>query len=238
MGSSCTLNAKWQWPCDNIINTEGTKSAGYKQRAISGSTLCWKSDQGPFQWNMLESNSTYGKTNHGTATVRTGRPTMEQQQYVREDQPWNNNSTYGKTNHGTATMLRLWSTNFSVNFAVLWDVVELYLWKVEASTQIHGVIFYSAFRNSLCTYERCWKWCPRASIQAWTRLTFILLMWKIGWAPNNAIKRQMGFNSAFKGLILFANTFCRSDCEMFLMYAVIAVFNSLSVRGRSQYTAA
>ena len=58
------------------------------------------------------------------------------------------------------------------------------------------------------TYKRCWKWCARASIHAWTRL------------------------------ILFANTFCRSACEMFLMYADIAVFNPLSVRGRSRYTAA
>jgi hypothetical protein len=39
---------------------------------------------------------------------------------------------------------------------------------------------YSAFGKSLCTCARCWKWCPRASIQAWTR-----------W-------------------ILFTNTFCRS----------------------------
>jgi hypothetical protein len=66
-------------------------------------------------------------------------------------------------------------------------------------------IKYSAFGKSLCPYKRYWKRCPRASIQAWTRL------------------------------ILFANTFCRSACEMFLMYAVIAVFNSLSVRGWSQY---
>jgi hypothetical protein len=64
---------------------------------------------------------------------------------------------------------------------------------------------YSAFGKSLCTYKKCWKWCPRASIQAWTRL------------------------------ILFANIFCRSACEMFLMYTVIAVFNSLSVCGRSRY---
>jgi hypothetical protein len=60
------------------------------------------------------------------------------------------------------------------------------------------------FGKSLCTYKRCWKWCPRPSIRAWTLL------------------------------ILFPNTFCRSACEMFLMYAVIAVFNSLTVRGRSQ----
>ena len=34
-------------------------------------------------------------------------------------------------------------------------------------------------------------------------LTLILLTWKIRWAPNNAIKWHMGFNSAFKGLSLF-----------------------------------
>jgi len=32
-------------------------------------------------------------------------------------------------------------------------------------------------------------------------LTLILLTWRIWWAPNNASKWQMGFNSAFKGLI-------------------------------------
>ena len=67
---------------------------------------------------------------------------------------------------------------------------------------------YRAFGKSLCTYKRWWKWCPRASIQVWTLL------------------------------ILLGNTFCRSACEMFLTYAVIAVFNSLSLRGRSRHTAA
>jgi len=32
-------------------------------------------------------------------------------------------------------------------------------------------------------------------------LTLILLMWRIWWAPNNASRWQMGFNSAFEGLI-------------------------------------
>jgi len=32
-------------------------------------------------------------------------------------------------------------------------------------------------------------------------LTLILLRWSIGWAPNNAIKWQIGFNLAFEGLI-------------------------------------
>jgi hypothetical protein len=66
---------------------------------------------------------------------------------------------------------------------------------------------HSAFGKSLCTYKRCWKLCQRVSIQTWTRV------------------------------ILFSNTFCRSACEMFLIYAVIAVFNSLYLRGQSRYTA-
>jgi hypothetical protein len=33
-------------------------------------------------------------------------------------------------------------------------------------------------------------------------LSIILLMWNIGWAPNNVSKWQMGFNSACKGLKL------------------------------------
>jgi len=31
------------------------------------------------------------------------------------------------------------------------------------------------------------------------QLALIVLMWRIWWAPNNASKWQMGFNSAFKG---------------------------------------
>jgi hypothetical protein len=31
-------------------------------------------------------------------------------------------------------------------------------------------------------------------------LTLILLTWRIVWAPNNASRWKMGFNSAFKGL--------------------------------------
>jgi len=33
-----------------------------------------------------------------------------------------------------------------------------------------------------------------------TTLTLILLTWRIWWAPNNASKWQIGFNSAFKGI--------------------------------------
>ena len=34
-------------------------------------------------------------------------------------------------------------------------------------------------------------------------LTLILLTWRKWWAPNNASKQQMGFNSEFKGLMPF-----------------------------------
>jgi len=45
-------------------------------------------------------------------------------------------------------------------------------------------------------------------------LTLILLMWSIGWAPNNASKWQMGFNSVFKGLItkVIILKSCTSTC--------------------------
>ena len=44
-------------------------------------------------------------------------------------------------------------------------------------------------------------------------ITLILLKWRIGWAPNNTRKWQMGFNSAFKGLnnkihILLSQVYC------------------------------
>ena len=34
-------------------------------------------------------------------------------------------------------------------------------------------------------------------------ITLILLTWRIWWAPNNASRRQVGFNSVFKGLMHF-----------------------------------
>jgi len=37
-------------------------------------------------------------------------------------------------------------------------------------------------------------------ITVYSYLTLILLTWRIWWAPNNASRWQMGFNSAFNGL--------------------------------------
>jgi Pyruvate/2-oxoacid:ferredoxin oxidoreductase delta subunit len=76
---------------------------------------------------------------------------------------------------------------------------------------------YSAFGKSLRNCKRCWKWRPRASIQAWNRLNLFAdtfcrsafekslctykRCWK--WRPRASIQ-------AWTRLILFANTFCRS----------------------------
>jgi hypothetical protein len=48
-------------------------------------------------------------------------------------------------------------------------------------------------------HETAVMWCRDAT------LTLIMLTWKIRWAPNNASRWQVGFNSAFRGLnhILF-----------------------------------
>jgi len=44
-------------------------------------------------------------------------------------------------------------------------------------------------------------------------LTLILLTWRIGRAPNYASNWQMGFNSAFKGLICFERyRVCETSC--------------------------
>ena len=42
-------------------------------------------------------------------------------------------------------------------------------------------------------------------LRAETKLTLTLLTWRIWWAPNNASRWQMGFNSAFKVLIYCIN---------------------------------
>jgi hypothetical protein len=49
-------------------------------------------------------------------------------------------------------------------------------------------------------------WLPHTPPSQPLALTLILLKWRKWWTPNNARKWQMGFNSAFKGLTLLADT--------------------------------
>jgi hypothetical protein len=53
------------------------------------------------------------------------------------------------------------------------------------------------------TFDASTFWRQRRHPSVLTCLTLILLMWRIWWAPNNASKWQMVFNSAFKGLMPF-----------------------------------
>ena len=52
-------------------------------------------------------------------------------------------------------------------------------------------------------------------------LTLILLTWRIWWAPNNACKWQMWFNSVFKGLINYI-----LNNKIFLHYIFIYFINN------------
>jgi len=64
-------------------------------------------------------------------------------------------------------------------------------------------------------------------------LTLILLTWRKWWAPNNASKQQMGFNSAFKGLKCSQSFFSidNSDNEEELSWLVDGRVVSLLLTG-------
>ena len=51
-----------------------------------------------------------------------------------------------------------------------------------------------------CSLDWNQHWRDGASLMLRTSLTLTLLTWRVWWAPTNACKWQMGFNSAFKGL--------------------------------------
>jgi len=53
-------------------------------------------------------------------------------------------------------------------------------------------------------------------------LTLILLTWRIWWAPNNASKWQMGFNSVFKGLN-YPLHFLINNCSFFIVVPWILI---------------
>jgi len=56
-------------------------------------------------------------------------------------------------------------------------------------------------------------------------LTLILLTWRKWCAPNNASKHQMGFNSAFEGLMGSVTTYHRIiSCYFIFNYLLFAIF--------------
>jgi hypothetical protein len=82
------------------------------------------------------------------------------------------------------------STNRKVNEKHLEIMVNFLFWNNQFlinETNVHVYIF-----TLLCHFIYFFP--------SWPILTLNLLTWRIWWAPNNASKWQMGFNSAFKGL--------------------------------------
>ena len=65
-------------------------------------------------------------------------------------------------------------------------------------------VHHKSYMDWLGTKHRPSQWQAHDQLpEPWhSPLTFTLLMWRIWWAPTNASKWQMGFNSAFKGLII------------------------------------
>jgi len=60
-------------------------------------------------------------------------------------------------------------------------------------------------------------------------LTFILLTWRKWLAPNNASRQQMGFNSAFKGLIMHNVHINFGDGPILVLKLLIIITSNSSV---------
>jgi len=58
-----------------------------------------------------------------------------------------------------------------------------------------------------------------------SRLTLILLMWRIRWDPNNASKWHIGFNSAFKGLITKPKHAVTNELQRVILYLVTSHYH-------------
>jgi len=96
-------------------------------------------------------------------------------------------------------------------------------------------LWFSACCRCQCTV-RSWMhlkvaYCTFKTLAVLSRgwdLTLIQLTWRILWAPNNASKWQMGFNSAFKGLTPYVNEALISSLLLCLkvtaMYLMIETF--------------
>jgi hypothetical protein len=86
---------------------------------------------------------------------------------------------------------------YSVNAEKLLEVSELHPFcelLLQNSYHVHCIWMYVLLYVRTCVTEVYISW-------SCVYLTLILLTWRIWWAPNNASKWQMGFKSAFKGLM-------------------------------------
>ena len=96
------------------------------------------------------------------------------------------------------------NASFICGIKVIFSIMNLYLFLNCVTSDLRSVsslwfdmrsICYLLYNNMHIKLERV-----RTQTQL-CQLTLNPLTWRVWWAPNNASKWQMGFNSAFKGLM-------------------------------------
>jgi len=100
------------------------------------------------------------------------------------------------------------------DWAIAAHINILYYNKLFLLTSLKVATFYKKQRRVQCAGHLVRDWRREIGAEVWWRnvkvtfrkvlvkwiLTLTLLMWRICWAPNNASRWKIGFNSAFKGL--------------------------------------
>ena len=86
------------------------------------------------------------------------------------------------------------------------DILRAVLLKIQVFWDVMpcGLIIRMTLRRTAA--KEVWTLKMKAQRSFETSLTLNPLTWKIWWARNNASRWQMGFNSAFKGLINYRST--------------------------------
>jgi hypothetical protein len=116
---------------------------------------------------------------------------------------------------------------FSAIVHALSNVCAIKCSTVQYSTVQYIVTTYSTVQYSTVQYStvhchHIHKTSPRNSAQIilsiFCILTFILLTWRIGCAPNNTSKWQMGFNSGFKWLTQISNFYLKLIIFFFVFF--------------------
>ena len=96
----------------------------------------------------------------------------------------------------------LWvlSRHKSEHLKTLCSIIRFIL--VLSSQMLH--LYLPVLPTNFCIFFRLFYACVPSSPYYFSYLTLTLLTWRIWRAPTNVSRWQMGFNSAFKGLILFS----------------------------------
>jgi hypothetical protein len=136
-------------------------------------------------------------------------------------------------------VVTMWVTYRNFKYVIIWHSIDVFWYDDKIKPRFLGA-FSKLRKATICfVMSVCLSVClhgttrlpldvfivadvkyARVSASIPTVNTLILLTWRIWWAPNNASKGQMGFNSAFKGLHLKFECFSKTYGEFwrFLKY--------------------